>query len=77
MTNAERAAYYRSIAVLYDRLAALDMREARIAVLAREQSEVDAARKQVTIELDALTTLEVSSGAIPSGIPIPPSQPPV
>jgi hypothetical protein len=77
MTNAELAAYYRSVAVLYDRLAALDQRQARVTATLLEQGAIDAARTQVAKELEELTTLDTSSDAIPSGIPVPPSQPPV
>ena len=55
MTNAESAIYYRSLAVLYDRLAALDVREAKLKAFANEQSDIDSARKQVSAELEILT----------------------
>jgi hypothetical protein len=69
MTNAELAIYYRSVAVLYDRLAALDERDARLATLETERNEVVAARTQCATELEVTLA--------PLGIPDIQTTPPV
>ena len=77
MTNAQLATRYREVAALYERLASLDMRAAKLEAFKGEQASIDSTRKQVQDELDKLMSLDTSSGTVPSGIPIPPSQPPV
>lgn len=77
MTNAQLATRYRQVAALYERLASLDMRAAKLEAFKSEQASIDSTRKQVQDELDKLASLDTSSDAIPSGVPIPPAQPPV
>jgi acyl carrier protein phosphodiesterase len=77
MTNAQWAMHYRAVSELYSRLAALDQRQGKLEAFKGEQATIDSTRKQVQDELDKLISLEQSSGPIPSGIPIPPAQPPV
>jgi hypothetical protein len=72
------AQYHRDLMALYNRLAALDLRAAKLEVFAKEQANIDAERKEI---LDVMTSMplpaDTSTDAIPSGIPIPPAQPPV
>lgn len=90
MTNAQLATRYREVAALYERLASLDMRAAKLEAFKGEQASIDSTRKQVQDELDKLMVLDTSSGTVTvtrpldtssgtvlSGIPIPPAQPPV
>lgn len=77
MNNAQLAEHHRSIAALYSRLDALDKREHLLEVLRQEQAAIDASRKDLLVELESMASLDTSSDAIPSGLPIPPFQPPV
>ena len=69
--------HYRAVSELYTRLAALDQRQGKLEAFKNEQASIDSMRKQVQDELDKLASLDTSSDAIPSGVPIPPAQPPV
>lgn len=71
MNNSQLAQYYRSVATLYDQLAALDQRQAKLTAIQGEQAEIDAARKQVAVALDGYKLAPVDALPTPSALAAP------